>query len=242
VEGNVLDTLYSTFVGLFPIPVQHGLTVGELARLFNGEGWLKNGVKVQLTVIPMDSWKRNQWYDQTGLPFIKPSPNMPDLETAIVYPGLCLLEGTNVSEGRGTNAPFLQLGAPWINGDVLAEKLNTLRLPGVRFDAQTFTPQSIPGMSSNPKYKGQVCNGVRIRVTDRKQFHAYATGIWVVNTICHLYPEPFKWRSKHFDRLCGTDRVRTAIQNSESIKQLLTSFRQDAAQFKKNRKPYLIYK
>ncbi len=241
VEGNILDPAYSTFVGLFPIPVRHGLTVGELARLFNGEGWLENGVKAQLTVIPMQNWKRHQWYDQTGLPFIKPSPNMPNLKTATVYPGICLLEGTNVSEGRGTYFPFLQFGAPWINSIVLAKKLNSLHLPGVRFETQSFTPQSIPGMSTNPKYKGQTCKGVRIRVTNREQFRAYETGIWVVNTIYHLYPEQFEWRVKHFDRLCGTDRVRNAIRYDQNIKKLLASFKQNATQFKKKRKPYLIY-
>ncbi len=242
VEGNLLDTAYSTFVGLFPIPVRHGLSVGELALLFNGEGWLKNKVKVNLTVIPMNNWKRAQWYDQTGLPFIKPSPNMPNLETAIVYPGMCLLEGTNVSEGRGTLAPFLQFGAPWINSSELANRLNALSLPAVRFEPQTFRPKSMPGMSANPKYKGQLCNGVRIHVTDRDQFNAYTTGIWVVHTIHHLYPEKFKWRVTHFDRLCGTDRVRKAIQKNGNIKALLSSFQEQVALFKQKRKPYLIYK
>jgi len=242
VEGNLLDTAYSTFVGLFPIPVRHGLTVGELARLFNGEGWLKNGVQAKLTVISMQNWKRGEWYDETGLRFIKPSPNMPNLETATVYPGLCLLEGTNVSEGRGTYTPFLQFGAPWINSELLTKNLNSLHLPGVLFEAQNFTPQSIAGMSTNPKYKGERCQGVRIRVSNREVFNAYATGIWVVSTIYNLYPEKFKWRVTHFDRLCGTDRVRKTIQKSGDIKALLSSFQKQAAHFKQIRKPYLIYK
>ncbi len=242
VEGNLLDTTFSSFVGMFPIPVRHGLTAGELARLFNGEHWLKNRVKARLTVIPMQHWQRDQWYDQTGLRFIKPSPNMPNPETATVYPGICLLEGTNISEGRGTYEPFLQFGAPWINSAVLAEALTDLHLPGVRFVPKSFTPQSIPGMAAHPKYEGRLCRGVRIHVTDRNRFKSYATGIWITETIFHLYPEQFKWRSTHFDRLCGTDRIRTTIQNGGNIKKLLTSFRQDVAQFKKTREPYLLYK
>jgi len=111
VQGNILEKDFATFVGLYPIPVRHGMTVGELARMFNDQGWLKNGIRANLTVVPMQGWKRSMWYDRTGLKFIKPSPNMPNIKTATVYPGLCLLEGTNISEGRGTNKPFLQFGA-----------------------------------------------------------------------------------------------------------------------------------
>ncbi|MHC4745057.1 MAG: exo-beta-N-acetylmuramidase NamZ family protein, partial [Planctomycetota bacterium] len=124
VEGSVLEPRFASFVGLYPIPVRHGMTVGELALMFNRQGWLKGGVRADLVVVSVGSWRRGDWYDKTGLRFIKPSPNMTDLNTAIVYPGLCLLEGTNVSEGRGTRKPFLQFGAPWIDAGELAARLN----------------------------------------------------------------------------------------------------------------------
>jgi len=152
VEGNLLELALSSFVGLFPIPARHGMTAGELAKMFNDQGWLKNGVKADLVVIPMKGWRRRMWYDQTGLSFIKTSPNMPNLETAAIYPGLCLLEGTNISEGRGTRMPFRQFGAPWIDSKQLADRLNKLKLPGMHFEPVSFTPAS-------SKYQGQICNG-----------------------------------------------------------------------------------
>ena len=163
VEGNVLEPEFSSFIGLHPIPVRYGMTKGELARMYNQEGWLKDGVRAQLIVIPMKNWRRRYWYDQTGLPFIRTSPNMPNLQTAAVYPGLCLLEGTNISEGRGTPTPFLQFGAPWIDAQKLTRRLNNLKIPGVRFEPVAFTPAS-------SKHENQTCYGAKIIVTDRRRF------------------------------------------------------------------------
>ncbi len=241
VKGNVLLPEFSTFVGMYPIPVRHGMTVGELAQMFNGEGWLKNGIKADLTVIPLKNWKREQWYDQTGLEFIKPSPNMPDLKTATIYPGLCLLEGTNVSEGRGTHKPFLQFGAPWIDSISLADSLNTLGLSGIYFKAQSFIPESIPGMATHPKYQGKRCNGVQIKIRKREALNAYFAGIRIVRTINKLYPDQFKWKRNHFDRLCGTAEVRESIQNNQNINFLLKRFAKQQKEFKFSRKPYLLY-
>jgi uncharacterized protein YbbC (DUF1343 family) len=176
VEGNILDPVLASFVGLHPIPVRHGMTVGELAKMFNGQGWLVGRIRADLVVIPMEGWRRRMWYDQTGLRFIKPSPNMPDLQTAAIYPGLCLLEGTNVSEGRGTDKPFRQFGAPWINSKQLVERLNTLNLPGMRFEPTRFTPTS-------SKYQNQACQGVRIIITDREMLEPYYAGVRIVDEI-----------------------------------------------------------
>ncbi len=158
IEGPILEPAFATFVGLYPIPVRYGLTVGELARMINGEGWLAKGVKADLTVVPLTGWQRGMWYDQTGLRFIKPSPNMPDLETATLYPGLCLLEGTNLSEGRGTPKPFRQFGAPWIDSNALAARLNALNLPGLRFAADLVHPDKLqapgPGVSRRRDHPG----------------------------------------------------------------------------------------
>ncbi len=241
VEGNILEPAFSTFVGLYPIPVRHGMTVGELARMFNGEGWLKNGIKADLKIIPLKNWQRAMWYDQTGLKFRKPSPNMPDLTTATVYPGICLLEGTNVSEGRGTLQPFLHFGAPWVNGTGLADSLNALHLLGVRFIKERFTPRAIKGMSLHPKFQDCLCNGVKILVTNRSVFHSYETGIRISALLQRLYPDSLQWRSAHFDRLCGTSKVRETILKNDSLNYLIKSFEAQGKSFILQRKQYLLY-
>ncbi len=241
VEGSVLDTAFASFVGLFPIPVRHGMTVGELARMFNGEGWLKNGVKAELTVIPMKNWQRREWYDQTGLKFIPPSPNMPDLATATVYPGLCLLEGTNVSEGRGTPKPFLQFGAPWINSAALLKELNRYRLPGVRFSPVRFKPESIPGKAVHPKYENETCNGLTLQVTDRNAFLPFLTGVRIVQSIHALYPQKWQWRVQHFDRLVGSSELREAISENRDLTPLIKKWQKQVQAFQKQREKYLLY-
>ena len=241
VEGNILDPRFRSFVGLYPLPVRHGMTVGELAKMINGEGWLAKGIQADLTVVPLKNWRREMWFDQTGLKFIKTSPNMPDLETATVYPGICLLEGTNVSAGRGTTMPFKIFGAPWINGQQLAQALNALQLPGVRFRDTTFTPVPILGAANHPKFEHQQCGGVRIIVTDRNQFQPYLTGIHVVNTIYHLYSDQFQWKSSHFDRLTGTDQIRKAIIAGTAIQKLVSSWQPELQQFLSRRRGYLLY-
>lgn len=241
VEGNILDPAFASFVGLYPIPVKFGMTAGEAAKMFNAEGWLKDGVQAELTVIPLKNWHRDQWYDETGLKFIKPSPNMPSLEVATAYPGTCLLEGTNASEGRGTPTPFLLLGAPWIDGKKLAANLNELNLPGVVFQDTIFTPVSIAGASTNPKHKNHPCGGIYVNVRDRQNYHAYRTGIQIVNSIYQLAPDSLQWRAGHFDRLCGTDRIRKAIINQEDIGALFASWEASQNAFMKMRQKYLLY-
>ncbi|MHC4111008.1 MAG: exo-beta-N-acetylmuramidase NamZ family protein [Planctomycetota bacterium] len=234
VEGNILKPQFATFVGLYPVPVRHGMTAGELARIFNEQGWLKDGVKADLVVVPMKDWHRRMWYDRTGLKFIKPSPNMVSLETATVYPGLCLLEGTNVSEGRGTLIPFTQFGAPWIDSKSLAAELNKLNLPGIRFRPASFTPVS-------SKYKGQQCKGVKIIVTDRDSLEPYFSGVLIVNKIYQLYPNEFQWKTRHFDRLCGTSTIREAITNRSSLEAQRESWQAELKSFLQIRSKYLIY-
>ncbi len=241
VEGGVLDTAFASFVGLYPIPVRHGMTVGELARLFNGEGWLKNGVKADLTVIPMKGWKRAEWFDQTGLKFIPPSPNMPNLQTATVYPGMCLIEGTNVSEGRGTDRPFLQFGAPWINPSDLLAYLGRFHLPGVRFSPVDFTPKSLPGKALHPKYENETCHGLTLHVTDRRAFQPFLTGVRIVQSIHELYPRQLQWRAKHFDRLVGSDNLRKAISQNQDLTALIKTWQEQVKAFQKLREKYELY-
>ena len=234
VEGNLLEPAFSSFVGLYPVPVRHGMTAGELAKMFNDQGWLKDGVKADLVIIPMKGWRRRMWYDQTGLSFIKTSPNMSDLQTAAIYPGLCLLEGTNISEGRGTEKPFLQFGSPWIDSKRLAGRLNKLSLPGMRFEPASFTPES-------SKYKGQTCNGVRIIILERDRLEPYFSGVRIVNEIYRMYPQDFQWKAGHFDRLCGTSKIRNAISNQSSLNSLRKKWQEELDEFLKIRKKYLIY-
>lgn len=241
VEGNLLEPAFSTFVGMYSIPVRHGMTIGELARMFNGEGWLKNKVKADLKIIPLKNWQRSMWYDQTGLKFRKPSPNMPDLSTATVYPGICLLEGTNISEGRGTLQPFLHFGAPWINGMRLADSLNALRLSGVHFVNERFTPRAIKGMSMHPKFQNRLCRGIKIQVTDRSVFHSYETGIRITALLHRLYPDSLQWHTTHFDRLCGTAKIRKTILKNDSLNYLIKSFEAQKKNFILKRKQYLLY-
>ena len=234
VEGPILEPKFATFVGLYPIPVRFGMTVGEFARMVNGRRWLADGVKADLTVVPLTGWRRAMWYDQTGLRFIKPSPNMPDVETAAVYPGLCLLEGTNVSEGRGTPMPFRQFGAPWIRSAELVATLNGLRLPGVRFESTHFVPTS-------SKHKGRECHGARIVVTDRNALEPFWTGVCIINELYRTYRDQFEWRTAHFDRLCGTATIRNAITAQSSLTALQSAWRARCAAFIRTRGPYLLY-
>ena len=234
VSGTVLEPELSSFVGMFQMPVRHGMTAGELAKMFNEQGWLANKVRANLAVVPMKGWSRRMWYDQTGLRFIKPSPNMPDLETAAIYPGLCLLEGTNVSEGRGTSKPFRQFGAPWIDSKRLAERLNNLNLPAMRFEPTRFKPTS-------SKYKGQTCNGIQIVTTDRDRLEPYYSGVQIVNEIYRMHTDKFEWKIGHFDRLCGTRKVRKAITSGNSLTELRREWEAKVKSFRKIRDKYLIY-
>lgn len=241
VEGNILEPEFSSFVGLYPIPVRHGMTTGELARMINGEGWLANGVQADLTVIPCKHWRRNQWYDETTLPWRKTSPNMPTLEVATVYPGTCLFEGTNVSEGRGTHHPFLQIGAPWLHAkNVIASILND-NLPGTHFETVGFTPVTIPGTAPYPKFEDEECNGIRLHVTDRNTFKPYLTGIALVKTIRDLHSEQFQWRSSHFDRLCGTDAIRRMIDEQTPLSTIEKSWSRNLENYDQTRQKYLLY-
>jgi uncharacterized protein YbbC (DUF1343 family) len=234
IEGNILEPKFASFVGMHPTPVRHGMTVGELANMMNGEGWLAKGVRADLKIIPMTDWKRGMWFEQTGLKFMSPSPNMKTLDTAVIYPGTCLLEGTNVSEGRGTKYPFLQFGAPWLKQGALIEELQKAGLQGLSFQPVLFTP-------SSSKFKDQPCRGVRIQITNRNTFDAFRFGIVLVKAIYDLHPEEMKFYEGHFDRLCGTDAIRKTIANHQPLNALFETWRQQIEVFRKIRRKYLLY-
>jgi uncharacterized protein YbbC (DUF1343 family) len=232
VDGPVLEPEFSSFIGMYPIPTKHGMTVGELASFFNEEF----EIGADLTVIKMKGWKRSMDYDDTGLPFVLPSPNIPTVSTTFVYPATGLIEGTNLSEGRGTTKPFEMIGAPYINSTNLAAELNSLNLPGVKFRAASFTPIT-------SKHAGKLSHGVEIYVTDRAEFDAVPTGLHIIKTIHDMYPEDFEFLSNNFfDKLIGNDWVRTMILEGASVTDITNKYQKEQDEFKKVRKEYLIYK
>jgi len=239
VEGNLVGEGFRSFVGLYALPNRHGMTAGELARYFNAE----EGIGCDLTVVPCEGWRRGQYWDGTSLPFIPPSPNMPTPDTALVYPGMCLLEGSNVSEGRGTCRPFEQFGAPYLRSYELVQHLEKQELPGVRFRPVSFTP-------TFDKHPGVSCSGAFIHVVDRQSFLPLLTGIAIMQAAHDLGGDAFAWRADAyefvedvpaFDLLCGTDQVRRGIEAGWPLRKLVEGFEAQAARFVEKRKPYLLY-
>ena len=188
IEGSPTEKGYESFVGMHPIPVRHGKTIGELASQFRDEAF----PKCRLSILPMKNWERAMWFDQTGLPWVMPSPNVPTLDTATVYPGMCLLEGTNISEGRGTTRPFEIFGAPFIDAESFCRELNKLKLPGVFFRENYFQP-------TLNKFAGELCDGTQIHVLDRNVFRPFQTGVEIIRCIRKLYPESFAWKQPPYE-------------------------------------------
>ena len=240
-EGPVLDMAYASFVGQRPLPVRHGMTIGEIGNYLRNEFY----PSLDFHVIPMQGWKRKMWFDETGLTWIMPSPNMPTLDTAIVYPGMCLLEGTNLSEGRGTTRPFEIFGAPFIEPDMLVKKLKELKLPGIVFRPMYFQP-------TFQKHAGKLCGGAQIHVISRERFKPFKTGTAILKAIHDLYPQHFVWKQPPYeyetnnlpiDILAGTDRLRKDIENDEVLEQMEEWWEEQRFQFQiKLRKKYLLYK
>lgn len=229
VEGPVLDPAYASFVGQYAIPLRHGMTVGELAQFFNEE----IGIGADLTVVKMKGWQRQSYYDETGLQFIPPSPNMPTLDTALVYPGTALIEGTNASEGRGTTKPFEYIGAPFINSTELAKELNALQLPGVNFRATSFTP-------AFSKHAGKLSHGVQVHITDREAYLPVETGLHIVKTIYDLYPGQLQL-SSFFNNLIGNAWISDGIKEGMTVEEMKERWQGELKEFKKVRKEYLLY-
>ena len=234
VEGNILEPGFESFIGLHSIPIRHGLTMGELALFMN------RGIGANLTVVRMRGWRRGIWFDETGLPWVQPSPNIPTLETATVYPGTCLFEGVNVSEGRGTTRPFEYLGAPWIDGVRWAAELNGLGLSGARFRATCF----IPSLS---KYEGQRCNGVQLHVLDRKSLKPVENGLHMLAALLRLWPDEFRWlepsydRRRHFDLLAGTSKTREALSRGTPVQEIVDGWQKKLRGFHEMRRDFLLY-
>jgi uncharacterized protein YbbC (DUF1343 family) len=240
VEGNLLQDPYTSFVGQFPIPLRHGLTIGELARLFNDQF----GIAAAVDVVQLEGWRRSMYFDETGLPWIIPSPNLPTLDSAIVYPGAVLFEGTKLSEGRGTTRPFELIGAPWIDGERLAEAMNGRGLPGVHFRPVFFEP-------TFHKHARQTCGGCQVHVIDRRAFRPVRTAVELIAECRREEPARFGWREPPYeyehdkqpiDVLYGSDRLRTTVDCGTGVEGLVTSWGKDEEAFRRTREKFLLYR
>ena len=240
ITGPILDLEVSSFVGLYPIPSVYGLTPGELALMISDQSWIEAVPSIE--VVPLTGWSRDMWYDETGLPWVPPSPNIPNLETAIAYPGTVLIEATNVSEGRGTDHPFRWIGAPWIDSNELSDAMNIIGLHGVTFSPIEFTPHSIPGAAPNPKNNTQTSNGVELILTNRDIFSPVIVGIQLLLTISLLYPQKLEIKEAGLNRLFGSDRLSKSLGNSDAVNQLIVEIKKDPGQFRESAKKYYLYK
>lgn len=239
-EGPVLNQPYFSFVGQRPLPVRHGMTIGEIGNYLHNEFY----PALDFHIITLEGWKRKEWFDVTGLPWVMPSPNMPTLDTAVVYPGMCLLEGTNISEGRGTTRPFEIFGAPFIDPDLLVSLLKENRLSGVTFRPMFFQP-------TFQKHAGKLCGGAQIHVTDRGKFRPFQTGVAVIKALHDLYPKDFAWKHPPYeyeyekmpvDILAGTNRLRQDVENGIPLRNMEEWWQKECSQFdEKIRKKYLLY-
>ncbi|MBU0475508.1 MAG: DUF1343 domain-containing protein [Bacteroidetes bacterium] len=241
VDGPIRTEEFKSFVAIAQIPIQHGMTIGELANMFNNEKWLENEVKADLTVIKMKDWKREYLFSDCNLPWVVPSPNIPDLETAIIYPGMCLLEGVNVSEGRGTYAPFLTIGAPFINSNEVLAELKKLNISGIDIKPITFTPKSIENMSTSPKYKDIECYGLSLKITDSKNIMALRFGIELLYSIHKLYPNNFEFRNNWLDKLFGNTNLTEMLKNNSTPEEIFNTWENELSNFKTLREKYLLY-
>lgn len=239
VEGSLLEKGHESFVGMFPIPMRHGLTSGELAKLFNAEF----SINCELEVVTMDEWSREDFYDETDAPWVMPSPNMPTVDTTVVFPATVYFEGTQISEGRGTTRPFEIIGAPFINSKDYAEALNLLELPGVTFRAVEFLP-------TFQKHAGVTCGGVFVHVLDRHIFRPVITGAALVKTCFDLYGSEFKWKNppyeyvfdrNPFDVIAGTTRLRESFEQGIELSEIERSWKKDENAFRSLREKYFLY-
>lgn len=229
VSGPVLDPAYASFVGRAPVPLRHGMTIGELALLFASI----HGAESLVEVIPMTGWQRDMWFDETGLPWVPPSPNMPTVATATCYPGTCLTEGTSLSAGRGTTNPFELIGAPWVRPE-LARRLHALGLPGVAFREAHVVPQF-------DRYAGESVCGVQLHVTDRRRFDPLRAALEILAAAGAIWPGHLTFSASHFDRLAGSGRLRAALQEGIEPADIIAGWAAGLEQFAPTRAARLLY-
>lgn len=239
IEGNLIESTHLSYVGVHPLPARHGMTVGEIARMMAAH----LDIEVKLTVVAVTGWERGCWYDEIDRPWVIPSPNMPTLDTATVYPGMCLLEGTNISEGRGTTRPFEIFGAPWIDQGRMLAQLLMESLPGVVFRPLHFKP-------TFNKYNGEVSTGFQLHVTDRERFRPYITGIAILRAALSLHPAEFRWRQPPYefeheklpiDILLGSTELRKRVEAAVPLREIERGWKSDLDAFARMRRTFLLY-
>jgi uncharacterized protein YbbC (DUF1343 family) len=230
VDGNVLDPRFASFVGVAAIAMRHGLTIGELGRLFNAE----LGIGADLTVVPLQGWRRAMWFDETGLSWVNPSPNLRSLSAMALYPGTVLFEGTSLSEGRGTARPFEWIGAPWLDAAAWAEALRARGLAGVRFAVSDQTPES-------SKFAGQLCHGVTIEIVDRLRLRPMELCVTMIAAARAIAGSRVQLAASTFDRLAGTDQLRKAIEAATSVEEIVAAWESDLQRYRARRERYLLY-
>tara|TARA_R110002073_G_scaffold40547_5_gene114923 strand:- start:2827 stop:4143 length:1317 start_codon:yes stop_codon:yes gene_type:complete len=241
-DGFITDDQFLYGFGAFgKVPVIHGMTMGEIAKLYNGEHKLRGGEQTTLHVIEMLGWERSMWFDQTGIEWTKPSPNLPSFESLLAYTGTCLFEGLNISAGRGSEKPFQYIGAPWIDNDEVVSLLNNLNLDGVQFEAITFIPEKMDFHSSDPYLTGELCKGIYVNITDRDSFEPYKAGIAMVWAIHQVHPNKMEWDKETMGRLVGTERLETMIYNGAHPLEIFASWEKELIAFKKVSKAYFLY-
>ena len=235
VEGPILKKEFKSFVGMHPTPIRHGMTIGELSKMISELGWMDFKYRPRLEIIPVSGW------DGKYSPIrVKPSPNIKDVETALVYSGMCLLEGTNLSEGRGTDTPFKLFGAPWMDSEKVIEKIGSVE--GVELSATNFTPISMPGISKYPKFQDKLCNGISISVISMETFEPLILAVKVLKAIHELYPNDFKILETNFiDKLYGSDDLKNNIISNSSIDELIVTWSSESKEFENLSKKFRIY-
>jgi len=235
------DSALFRFGSYAKVPVQHGMTMGELARLYNGERMLRGGKTVTLHVVPMIGWTRSMWYDETGLEWRKPSPNLLTLTSLLAYVGTCLFESVNVSEGRGADQPFEMVGAPWLDNAAMVKLLEGVKLRGVVFEPVVFTPEQKPYHGKPPELAGERLNGVRMRIVDRNVFEAYRTGVAMLWAVHRLHPDRLVWNDAVLDRLVATTRLKSMIVGGKSPAEIFASWGGEVDAFKTRSARYRLY-
>ena len=236
------DSALFRFGSYAAVPVQHGLTMGELAKLYNGERMLRGGRTATLHVVPMTGWRRNMWFDETGLPWRKPSPNLLTLNSLLAYVGTCLFESINVSEGRGTDQPFETIGASWLDNAAMVKLLEGVRLRGVTFEATTFTPEQKAYHGRPPELVGERLNGVRMHITDRNAFEPYRVGVAMLWAVNRLHPDRVVWNDAVLDRLVATTRLKTMILAGKPPAEIFAAWQAEVDAFRRLSAKYRIYR
>ena len=240
IEGPLLRPEYESFIGALPIPVRYGLTPGELAMMMKGEGWVPR--ELDLHVIRMKSWRRNYFWEDTGLPWIPPSPNIPSPETAIIYPASSVLGTLKLNEGRGTPYPFLQFGAPWLDPSPLIKKLNGGERFGIELEAVSYTPRSLPGKALHPLYKNKVCHGIRVRILQKDKFFSLRFSYEIIKALKNQQQYKLTANSRYLNMIFGSDLLSHYIEGRISYEKLVSQVEEEENRFRQRRLKYLLYK